>query len=389
MTTVPQTLGFFSGQVQYMMQRGFEVHVVSSPGPELEHFADREGVVAHSATMKRAIDPIGDISAVLALVRIFREIRPVIVHAHTPKAGLLGMIAASAVGVPVRIYHIHGFPYLTARGVKRHLLQLTERVSCRLAHQVLCVSNSVRDVAVDDRICSSGVAVLGQGSINGVDAELRFNPACVEPSSRAEFRVKYGLSEGALAVGFVGRIVRDKGISELAQAWSVLREQFSDAHLFVVGELESRDAITSDMEQLLRQDSRIHLTGPMDDMPQVYSALDLVVLPSYREGFPVVPLEAAAMGLPVIATDVPGCREAVIHDVTGLLVPARDADALARAICLYVSDAQLRRRHGAAGRERVRRDFAQQPLWEAQFLEYERLLDRQDAEGTVAHEAGA
>jgi glycosyltransferase involved in cell wall biosynthesis len=374
-TTIPMSLTFLRGQVGYMKARGFEVHALSSPGEDLDAFGEREGVAVSAVEMPRRVTPLRDLRAVGAIVREMRRIRPVIVHAHTPKGGLLGMIAARAYGAPVRVYHMRGLPLTAATGWKRRLLWATERVACRLAHQVLCVSHTVRAEAVQAGVCPpEKIRVLLGGSGNGVDSEGRFNPARQGEAARARVRARFGIPAEAPVIGFVGRLVRDKGVVELAEAWAALREEHPDLHLVLVGPFEPQDPVPAGVERLLREDPRVHLAGMDWDTPPYYAAMDLVVLPTYREGFPNVPLEAAAMGLPVVATRVPGCVDAVADGETGLLVEPRDACDLRRALSVYLQEPALRRRHGEAARARVLRDFRQEAIWEAIHEEYLRLL---------------
>lgn len=370
-TTVPESLHFLRGQAGFLTERGFDVQVISSPGETLDHFAAQEGVIAHAVKMPRRITPVRDLIAVAQLCRCLRRIRPHIVHAHTPKGGLLGMISAWLAGVPVRIYHIHGLPLMTASGLKHLLLRKSEQTACSLAQQVLCVSNSIRQVAVAQGLSAANkIKVLLRGSINGVDAEGTFNPQRRHP----DVRERFGIPASALVLGYVGRIVHDKGMTELAAAWKPLRDEFPALHLLVVGPFEPQDSVTPEVSNLLTSDPRIHLTGSVCDLPPLYAVMDLVVLPTYREGFPVVPLEAAAMGLPVVATRIPGCVEAVQDGVTGTLVPARDAGALAGAVRHYLRDTQLRRKHGQAGRGWVLEEFRPEAMHEALYEEYLRLL---------------
>jgi glycosyltransferase involved in cell wall biosynthesis len=374
-TTVPDSLYFFTGQVSYMKAQGFEVRALSSPGELLAKFAQEEQVTVHAVEMPRRITPIQDLGALFHLWRTLRQIHPQIVDAHTPKGGLLGTIGAWLAKVPIRIYHIHGLPLMTAKGYKRLLLRWSEKVACLLADQVFCVSHSVREVVVSEGLCPAAkVKVLLKGSINGVDAINWFNPARVGETDRQEIRRQYGISADALVVGFVGRIVRDKGIAELVSAWKTLSKEFPQLHLLVVGEFESQDAVSPEVEHSLRNDSRIHLTGIAWNMPQLYAAMDVLVLPTYREGFPVVPLEAAAMQLPIVATRVPGCIDAIQDGGTGTLVPPRDTEELAEAIRTYLKDPELRRQHGRAARDRVLQDFRPEAIWKALYQEYVRLL---------------
>ncbi len=374
-TTVPISLGFFTGQIGYMKARGFEIQAISSPGADLKKFAEREQVAIDAVEMPRRITPLRDLIAIFRLWRTLRRIRPAIVHAHTPKGGLLGSIAAWLARVPVRIYHMRGLPLIAAWGHKRLLLRWSEKVACLLAHRVFCVSHSVREVAVAEALCpSEKIKVLLRGSGNGVDATHRFNPANVGQNARKDTRSSHGIPADAQVVGFVGRIVRDKGMAELAGAWRTLREEFPILHLLVVGPFEPQDPVPPEVEALLRGDTRIHLTGMVDDTQPLYAAMDIVALPTYREGFPNIPLEAAAMALPVVATRIPGCVDAVEDGVTGTLVPPRDATALADAIRTYLNHPELRRQHGQAGRQRVLRDFRPEAIWEALYQEYVRLL---------------
>jgi len=285
------------------------------------------------------------------------------------------MIGAWLAQVPVRIYHMYGLPLTTARGPRRLLLRWTERVSCRLADQVLCLSRSLREVAVAEGLCPpEKIKVLLSGNIDGLDAEEKFNPARLPAGARADVRAQYGIPPGALVAGFVGRIVRDKGLCELAGAWQILRDEYPDLHLLVAGESEPQDPIPAEVNHLLRTEPRIHLTGWCADTPPLYAAMDLFVLPTYREGFGTVSLEAAAMEVPVVSSRVPGCIDAVEDGVTGTLVTVRDAAALAAGMRRYLCDPGLRRRHGLAGRQRVLRDFRPEAMRAALYQEYVRLL---------------
>lgn len=374
-TTVPLTLRFLQGQAGFFAERGFALEAVSSPGPQLEQYGDAEGVLTHPIAMERSVTPFRDLVAVLRLRRLFRQRRPAIVHSHTPKGGLLGMVAAWLAGVPVRVYHMRGLPLATATGLQRRLLVLTERISCRLAHRVLCVSRSLADVAIAERLCPEAkIFVLASGSGNGVDASGRFAPERGGEAVRQETRRGLGIPSGSRVIGFVGRLVRDKGVVELVAAWRGLRERYRDLELLVVGPVEARDAAPPEVLAALGEDPRVHMTGLVESPAPLYAAMDVVAFPSYREGFPNVPLEAAAMRLPVVATRATGCVDAVVDGVTGTLVELGDAAALEAALARYVEDADLGRRHGEAGRERVLADFQPRRIWEALHRTYLELL---------------
>lgn len=374
-TTVPLSLLFLRGQAGYMRERGYEIQAISAPGEELEAFSRAEGIVVHSVPMLRRITPVRDLFSLFRLVRLLRRLDPHIVHSHTPKGGLLGMISATLASVPVRVYHMRGLPMVTARGFRRLLLRTAEWVSCRLAHRVICVSHSVRQLALAERLCPPEKAVvLAGGSGQGVDARGRFDPDRLEPGSAASVRARYGIEPDVPVIGFVGRIVREKGICELLQAWRSLRRSYPDAHLLMVGPIEPQDPLPPEAEESLRGDPRIHMAGMQRELPPFYAAMDVVVLPTHREGFPNVPLEAAAMRRPVVATRVGGCVEAIEEGVTGILLEPRDPAAIVAAVATYLDSPELRAAHGSAGRERVVREFSPLVIWEALVGEYLRLL---------------
>jgi glycosyltransferase involved in cell wall biosynthesis len=377
-TTVPASLfGFLSGQLHYMSSKGFNVHVASSSGDLLDRFGEQEGITTHGINMSRRITPFADLVALFHLYSLFRRLKPTIVHAHSPKGGLLGMLAAWLCHVPVRIYHVRGFPFMTAHNLKRSILINAERVSCRLAHRVLCVSKSMKSIGIAQRICTESKSkVLLGGSGNGIDAESKFNPGNYNETSRILIRVNLNIPAEAQVIGFVGRIVRDKGICELAEAWRIIRKEFPDTHLLLVGPFELEDPILDATRLLLETDVRVHITGFVhsENLPEMFAAMNVFALPSHREGFPVVILEAGAMTLPVVASSIPGCTDAVIDNQTGLLFKEGDVNELIDKLSLYLKDGNLRALHGANARKRILTEFRCEDIWNAIRNEYCELM---------------
>ena len=339
----PMMLGFFVGQVGFLRANGFGWELISSSGHGLLEFGSREGIAVHAVEMTRTITPLRDLRTLYQLWRLLLRLRPTIVDAHTPKGGLLGMTAAWLARVPVRVYHVHGLPLLMAGGVKQLVLRWSDRVAGRMAHRVLCVSESIRRAALNEGLFPAAKArVLARGTINGVDSAARFNPQYMGRDAGREVRARLGIPAGARVLGFVGRVVRFKGVVELAGAWHRLRPTYTDMRLLIVGPFESKDPMPAEIREELSLDPRAHLVATwVDDTRPYYAAMDVLALPSHREGFPYAILEASAMELPVVATRVPGCVDAVVDGVTGTLVPAFDALALADAIAGYMEDPQL------------------------------------------------
>lgn len=367
-TTVPSTLSFLRSQPAYLSTYGIEVVLLSSPGDDLTEIAAEEGAGAIELPMHRGFSVAADLAVLWRLVRILRALRPDIVHAHTPKAGLLVTLAGRLARVPLCIYQIHGLRFITATGVQRAILKLAERVASTAAHEVLCVSPSVLALAEQERVIRVGKGgVIGSGTINGVDLD-DFDPdAHLEDS--AAVRSELGIGADAPVVGFVGRLAADKGVAELAAAWALVRSSAPTAHLLMLGDPEGNDPVEPAAMSQLEQDPRVHLVGFRADVRPYYGAMSVLVLPSAREGFPQTLLEGSAMRVPTVGSDVPGVRDAVQDGVTGLLFPVQDHRALAERLDELLHDPARRAAMGAAGRRWAAADFDREVVRE-RFLRY-------------------
>lgn len=374
-TTVPQTLAaFFPRQLRSLAEAGFEVHAVSSPGPDLDAISRIPGVTVHALPIERQPHPLRDIRSLFQLFRLIRRIRPQIVHSHTPKAGLLGMAAAKAAGVPVRLYTVHGLPLETRTGHWRRILEAAERTSSALSTRAYAVSPSLRQVVIDLKLCpASKLSTLGAGSCAGVDLD-RFN-AADRPLHRSAIRQSLSLPDSALLLSFVGRLARDKGIGVLAQAWPEIARQLPGAHLLLAGDADPTDPLPAATLSALRADPRVHFTGAIsaNQVPAYYAATDIFVLPTFREGLSQVALEAGAMGVPIVATRVTGL-DPVIDGVTGVLVPARQSAPLAEAIVALARNPSLRGLMSRAAQESVATKFSAQHVNQLWMAEYRQLV---------------
>ena len=375
-TTSDQTLSaFFGQQLRFFASQDFRVLAVCSPGPWIEKVRGIDGVAVHGLPMERKPHPAHDLASLFALRKLVSKFRPHILHAHTPKAGLLGMLAATIARVPVRLYTIHGLPLLTRSGWRRHMLKATERVSCALSTRTYCISPSLESLVRQMKLCADPkLATLGDGSCSGVDLE-KFNPQLFGSDSRDSVRRTYGIPMGATLLCYAGRVARDKGIEVLAAAWEELSAKFSGLYLLLCGACDSTDPVPDWVLDGLRNDPRVRLAENwVEDMPAVYAASDICVLPTFREGLSQVALESAAMQVPLVGTRIPGLVNAVEDGVTGLLVPAGDAPALAEGIASLLQDESLRSRLGMAGRRFVEDRFSEKRVNRLYLNEYRSLI---------------
>jgi glycosyltransferase involved in cell wall biosynthesis len=312
--------------------------------------------------MEREISPLHDLISLARIWSVLRRIRPAICNAGTPKAALLVTVAAWLARIPVRIYTMRGLRLETAQGLKRFILSVTERIACACAHRVICVSPSLRDQAVKLNLVNKHkVEVLGRGSSNGVEV-TRFVPTPYRLERAAAIRRALNLDIGQV-IGFIGRFTPDKGISELVGAFDLLRQEYSDLSLLLIGSYEEGHAIDPGLRARIETGRGIVAIPFQADIAPYYLAMDVFVLPTYREGFPNTVLEAQAAERVVVTTMATGAVDSIVDGQTGMLVPARDQRALAGALRNVLTDPVNARRMGQAGRARVEREFSQEAVW--------------------------
>lgn len=375
------------GQLRFIEENGLEVSVIASPGPELCRFREEEAVATLAVPMARSIRFKQDLQSLILLISALRSVRPDVVNAGTPKAALLGIVASWMLRVPVRIYMVRGLRLETVKGPLRWVLALMERLTSFCATHVVYVSKSLREVYEELGLGSQhkGVVLL-EGSSRGVEV-ARFRRTEERVKAGLALRESLGIGSDARVIGFVGRFTRDKGIEDLVNAFLRLEEEAPDLHLLLVGRLEADDRPSPEIIERMEAHPRIHLTGPLSDVAPAYHAMDLLVLPSYREGFPNVVLEASAAGLPTIGYRSTGVRDAVVDGETGELVETGDVDGLTKAIARYAEDAALRQRQGQAAFERVKRSFEEEKVFEAiADFYFEALAAHPDTAHLVSHQ---
>ncbi len=351
--THPQTCLTLTGRLRALREAGFRVTLVSSPGELLERTAEREGVESIAIPMQRKIAPIADIVSLIRLWWLLFRLKPDMTEFSTPKAGLLGTLAAWLVGVPVRIYMLRGLKVEGTTGLKRRILLAAERAASACAQIVLCNSRSMRAEALALGVAPEAkLSLLGDGSSNGVDAE-RFSPG------PKDVRDRLGLPREAYVVGFVGRLTCDKGLPELMEAFETVLKAEPETHLLLVGWFDAaEDALSAQLRSRIEKHPRVHCTGFVADTAPYYRAMDVMVLPTRREGFPNAVLEAAASGIPVVTTVATGSRDSVVPEVTGLLIPPGYPEAISEAVLKLLRDPERRRLMGKAARAWVMEHYA-------------------------------
>ncbi len=375
-TTVPVSLKtLLKGQHRFMLANGFEVVGVSSAGSELEEVSADEGVCTVAVEMTRTISPLKDLKSLWHLYRMFRKEEPAIVHTHTPKAGTVGMLAAWLARVPIRLHTVAGLPLLEATGGKRKLLDIVEKITYACATRVYPNSLGLLDIILDHGYArAEKLHVIGQGSSNGIDTGY-FDPTLFSDSERADLRRSLGISPDDFVFVFVGRLVRDKGINELIRAFQQTDYSHLSPKLLLVGPFERElDPVLPDTEVAIEQNPYIIHVGYQPDVRPYLAIADCLAFPSYREGFPNVVMQAGAMGLPAIVTDINGCNEIVQEGVNGTIIHPKNVEALRQAMERMMDDREYYERLKENARPMITSRYEQQVVWNALLEEYRRLL---------------
>lgn len=364
--TVPDSLAFFDGQYE-LLQQTFDITLVSSLRDELEIYGKQQGVKVHYIHMEREISLMTDLKGLWSFICYFRKERPDIVHGNTPKGALLSMLAAKIARVPLRIYMCHGLRYQGCSGFKRRLLMIMERITCFCATDIMCVSKGVSEVLRTDHITKKHSVVVWNGSVQGIDAK-KFDPC--KPFNFEKIREQYGLDKENYVLTFVGRIVKDKGIEELVEAFLELSRRYENMRLLLIGGSEKKyNAISETTKKIIEENGSIIAPGIQNNIPDILSITNLFVFPSYREGFGLSLMEAGAMGVPSIATDIIGCNEVVENGKTGILIPTHSSHAIVEAVELLYNDNNLYEFLRSNCRESIVGRFEQQELFR-KFYEF-------------------
>lgn len=360
---------FFKGQIS-VLKTLFDIHLVSSPGPLLENAARNESVKMHPLQMSREIEILKDIVSFFKIVKLLFSERPDVIHCNTPKASLLFLSAGFFTRIPCRIYYVHGFKYHGAEGRKRKFLVLIEKITCFFATDIIAVSKGVQKELAND-ITNKKVHIIGNGSINGINLSL-FDATGYDKS---QIRNDLGINSLDYVFGFIGRLVGDKGINELVTAFTKLTQNYSNIKLLLIGAGEEHlDPIKSETLDQIQTNKNILAVGFQDDVKPFIVAMDLFVFPSYREGFGLSVMEANAMGVPAISSNIMGCNEIIEEGINGFLFPPKDAVALYEKMEFCLKNRPITEKMSLECREVINKKYAQDYVWSNSLTCYKELV---------------
>ena len=373
-TTVPLSLYMFCKDMLRELSEKYEVIGLSSPGWELDAVAEREGVKVIPVPMERRISIVKDCKTLCKIWRVFCKEKPIMVHSMTPKAGLMCMMAGMFARVPVRVHTFTGLVFPTATGLKRKILLFTDWLTCACATHIIPEGEGVKNDLLNNKVTKKPLKVLGYGNIRGVD--LNF---CSRRPKVMDIVAKKAMkSENVFTFLFVGRIVGDKGINELCSAFCRLHSQYPDTRLWLVGDFEDNlDPVSDKTKELINNRSNCietHSWMNGDELLACYAGADCYVHPSYREGFPNTVLEAGAMGLPSIVTDINGSREIIIEGQNGTIVPPKSEQALYDAMCRMINDVTWRETMASNARKMIADRFEQSYVRKCLYDFYDEIL---------------
>lgn len=373
-TTVPVSLEkLLEGQLNFM-QKEYEVIAVSADKEELTKLGEQIGVKTFAVDMTRSITPGKDLKSVWDLYRFFKREKPLIVHTHTPKAGITGMLAAKMAGVPIRLHTLAGLPQMDARKFKWKVLKAVEKVTFSCATRIYPNSFKMYKFLLRENYAAKDkLKVIANGSSNGIDIN-NFNPENYNFQQRKDLRESLNINLQDIVFIFVGRLVGDKGINELVEAFVKVNRKFPATSLLLVGNFEDElDPLEKITIKEMKNHPKIIEAGYQKDVRPFFACADILVFPSYREGFPNVVMQAGAMNLPSIVTDINGCNEIIEEGVNGIIVPVRDVESLFVAMSELAENGDLRDLLRRNSRRVIAENYRREEIWNALLAEYKEL----------------
>lgn len=372
-TTVPISLKILlKGQLRFMNQNGFEVIGVSSGGSELQEVHTEEGIPVIELEMTRTISPIKDLKSLWDFYKLCKKEKPQIVHSHTPKAGIIGMLGAKLAGVPHRLHTVAGLPLMETTGMKRKVLDIVEKLTYSCATKVYPNSIGLYEFILKNKYTNPHkLKVIGNGSSNGIDT-FYFNPSEISESQIEKSKIDLNIKPEDFVFVFVGRLVGDKGINELVKAFSDLNK--NNTKLILVGAQEAElDPLLPETLDEINTNPKIISVGFQRDVRVFLAIANSFVFPSYREGFPNVVMQAGAMGLPSIVSNINGSNEIIIEGENGIIIPVKNSEALQKAMLKLLENNHLTEKMKQNSRKMIQERYEQTVVWEQILEEYNRL----------------
>lgn len=374
-TTVPISLQILlKNQLGYMNQYYDVVGISAGPKEELEKVAQHEGIEVHEINMTRKITPFQDLKSIYNLYKLIKKQKPSIIHTHTPKAGLVGMIAAWLAKVPIRMHTVAGLPLLEATGSKRKILNLVEKITYTFATNVYPNSKGLYDIILENNFCKAQkIKVLANGSTNGIDTNY-FSRSHFSEEYLNDLKSQFGIPKNSFTFVFVGRLVKDKGINELVLAFDKLSKEIQNINLLLVGDYESElDPLSEETLKIISTNKNIISAGFQKDVRPFFAISEALVFPSYREGFPNVVMQAASMGLPCIVSNINGCNEIILQNLNGLIIPVKNEMAIFEAMKNLLQDTVFYTKLQEQVRKSIVERYEQKYVWEQILNEYKQL----------------
>lgn len=374
-TTIPLSLEKLLGEQLTFINQHIKVTALSSDEKELKRVPNSLHIEYQHVEMTRQITPIKDIKALWKLYKILRKDKPEIVHTHTPKAGIIGMLAARLAGIPIRLHTVAGLPLMETSGKKRKILEAVEQLTYRCATRVYPNSEGLMKFIIQNKFTSiDKLKIIGNGSSNGINTDY-FNQKNILEDQKKQLKTSLNIDENDFVFIFVGRLVGDKGINELIKAYTVLDK--TSTKLLLVGPLETElDPLLESTLQHIKSNSNIIHVGYQQDVRPYFSIANSLVFPSYREGFPNVVMQAGAMDLPSIVSDINGCNEIIIDQKNGLIIPSKDSDALKTAMLQIIEEPQFYKNIKNNSRLMIESRYKQTLIWDELLKEYNTLLNK-------------
>ncbi|WP_282123445.1 glycosyltransferase family 4 protein [Algibacter mikhailovii] len=375
-TTIPGSMGGLLKNQLKFMSKYYDVIGVSSKGEDdrLKQVGIEQGIRVSNVEMTRTISPFKDLKSLYALYKILKVEKPYIVHTHTPKAGTIGMIASRLANVPHRLHTIAGLPLVEATGFKRFILNNVEKLTYSCATKIYPNSFGLKQIILNEKFTDkSKLKVIGNGSSNGIDTS-HFDPRIYNDEFKKKLKQELNIADNDFVFIFVGRLVGDKGLNELIEAFDKLNNSYNNTKLILVGGAEKElDPLLNETITKIEANNDIIETGWVSDVRPYLAISDVLTFPSYREGFPNVVMQASAMELACIVSDINGCNEIIQHGSTGYIIPKKDAETLFKTLVSVLSNKELIINMGLKSRENIIKNYEQKVVWEAILNEYNQL----------------